>query len=368
MLSIDPQRCDHSTAPETVWVLTECVVGGAVPRVHVISGDEALVGRAPPAKIIVESPNVSKRHAMLSSTLKGVLVRDLGSTNGTFVNGIRVTEHLCLAGDLLQFARSTFRAARREEMPGGATVEGGALSFAQSFLQFDQLMSGRGLLPVFQPIVDLKDASLVGYELLARSTHEQLRNPQTMFATAALLGQECSLSELMRREGARIVCASPSRPNLFVNTHPKEVITERLMQSLAELQAECGSLKITLEIHEGAVTDREQMRAFREFLRSRSMLLAYDDFGAGQARMDELAEVPPDYLKFDIKLIRDLDTASGARQLMIKSLVRMTLDLGICPLAEGIETAGEAAVCAEFGFELAQGYHFGRPQPWSDGR
>jgi EAL domain-containing protein (putative c-di-GMP-specific phosphodiesterase class I) len=47
----------------------------------------------------------------------------------------------------------------------------------------------------------------------------------------------------------------------------------------------------------------------------------------------------------------------------VESLVRVTTDLGIVPLAEGIETAAEAEVCSQLGFRLAQGYHFGHPKP-----
>lgn len=351
----------------TAWLLTECVEGNVTSHTHLVAAGEILVGRTPPAGIVVEVPSVSKRHAMLRCRPDGLLVRDLGSTNGTFVNGTRIGEHLCNEGDLIQFAESMFRVSRREEANLGATEVASVELYAETLLQFDQLMNGRGVLPVFQPVIELERGTIVAYELLARSTHSRLLNPAAMFSTAALLGQECQLSELMRREGARIV-RSKGCPNLFVNTHPKEVVTPELLKSLAELREQCGGMPITVEIHEGSVTNRDEMRRVREALKRHSMLLAYDDFGAGQARLDELSEIPPDYLKFDIKLIRDLDTASPSRQMMIKTLVQMTLDLKIRPLAEGVETAGEAAICTELGFEFAQGYFFGRPMPWTDRR
>lgn len=347
-----------------VWELIECRDAAVAPCAHLIADSEVLVGRAPPATIVVDSPSVSKRHAILTSTPRGLLVRDLGSTNGTFINGSRIVESLCAKGDMLQFAKTMFRVNRRGGSAFGATQEGGALPYAASLLEFELLMNGNGVVPAFQPIVDFTDKSIVAYELLARSTHEHLRSPQSMFATATLLGQECQLSELMRSEGVRIINESKGCPNLFVNTHPKEVINPRLLASLSELRKKFGGTVITLEIHEAAIANRDEMREFRSFLRDHAMLLAFDDFGAGQARLDELSEVAPDYLKFDIKLIRDLDKAAPARRSMIETLVRMTCDLGTCPLAEGVETASEASTCQEVGFKLAQGYFFGRPQPW----
>lgn len=348
----------------TTWTLTECTEMGASGKTHLISDGEALIGRAPPATIVIESPSISKRHAMLRCEPHGLLVQDLGSTNGTFVNGSRIHEHCCSEGDLIQFATTVFRVTQRTRSHFGDTLEGGALPYAESLLEFDQLMNGRGLLPVFQPIVSLQDSTILAYELLARSAHQHLRNPQAMFGTAALLGQECNLSEMMRREGVCITGVSRNCPNLFVNTHPKEIINPKFLSSLENLHEHRAGMQITLEIHEAAITDRSQMLELREILRSHCMLLAYDDFGAGQARLDELSEIPPDYLKFDIKLIRDLDSATPARRSMIQSLVKMTRELGICPLAEGVETAGETQACQELGFELAQGYYFGRPEAW----
>ncbi|MFN7291976.1 MAG: EAL domain-containing protein, partial [Pirellula sp.] len=48
---------------------------------------------------------------------------------------------------------------------------------------------------------------------------------------------------------------------------------------------------------------------------------------------------------------------------LIRSIVQIVLDLNVVPLAEGIETEAEAKVCLELGFQLAQGYYFGRPSP-----
>jgi EAL domain-containing protein (putative c-di-GMP-specific phosphodiesterase class I) len=89
--------------------------------------------------------------------------------------------------------------------------------------------------------------------------------------------------------------------------------------------------------------------------------LAYDDFGAGQARLVELVDVPPDYLKFDMRLVQNLETASIERQRMLASLVKMVCDLGIKPLAEGIEQEGDHEICRQMGFDCAQGFLYGYP-------
>ena len=68
-------------------------------------------------------------------------------------------------------------------------------------------------------------------------------------------------------------------------------------------------------------------------------------------------------LKFDMKLVRGIDIAPKSKRQMVESLVHMTRDLGITPLAEGVETEEEATVCQQLGFELFQGFLFGSPIP-----
>jgi EAL domain-containing protein (putative c-di-GMP-specific phosphodiesterase class I) len=91
--------------------------------------------------------------------------------------------------------------------------------------------------------------------------------------------------------------------------------------------------------------------------------LAYDDFGAGQARLLELAEVPPDYLKFDMDLTRGIAVSTFAKQHMLGSLAQVANDLGVATVVEGVETAEERDACLQLGFELGQGFLFGRPSP-----
>lgn len=59
--------------------------------------------------------------------------------------------------------------------------------------------------------------------------------------------------------------------------------------------------------------------------------------------------------------MQNLESASIERQRMLGSLVQMVLDLGIAPLAEGIELEGDHEICRQVGFQFAQGYLYGYP-------
>src|SRR5690606_19128667 len=99
---------------------------------------------------------------------------------------------------------------------------------------------------------------------------------------------------------------------------------------------------LALEIHEAAIVDERAMYSLRNTLRELHVRLAYDDFGAGQARLDELTRFRPDYVKFDMKLVRDLHQAPPERRQMVARLVDIVRELGIVPLAEGIECEEES--------------------------
>jgi hypothetical protein len=81
-----------------VAVSTEFVGGESQPRLladdgrSFVIGDRPLViGRSPDADVVINDNNVSRRHAEVWRTSEGLAVRDLQSTNGTFVNGHRIT-------------------------------------------------------------------------------------------------------------------------------------------------------------------------------------------------------------------------------------------------------------------------------------
>ncbi|MEM8866490.1 MAG: EAL domain-containing protein [Planctomycetota bacterium] len=362
-MTTTPTSCPISAG---LWTLNECTDDGRHGQHVTVPAAPTIIGRTNETTITIASPSVSKRHAQIEMQHDRPVLTDLGSTNGTFVNGRAASKTPLADGDVVQFGASVFRVNKPQPIEFGATAEGNAAHFAAALLQFEELMTGAGVVPHFQPIVNLPEGQVEAYELLARSQLEELRNPGAMFSTAAKLGQEVALSELMRREGVRDALRMQDCHNLFVNTHPKEIMNERFLDSLAELRELAPELPITIEVHEAAVSTRDDMKRFRDVLDQNKMHLAYDDFGAGQARLDELTEVPPECLKFDIKLIRDIDTAPPSRQAMVETLVKMTLDLGVTPLAEGVETEAEARVCGQMGFQLAQGYFFGRPEPCSD--
>lgn len=352
-----------TTNENVTWLLSGQLQEEEAVRAIRINTSPFTVGRRNGTALTIENPSVSGKHAELTVEDGNLFVRDLGSTNGTFVNGMRITTPCKLKhGDLVQFAQIVFRAGVQTEMRDSRTVQDDAADRALALIQFDKLMTERAVTPHFQPIVDMSNKRSIGYELLGRSRLFGLTTPHAMFSAAAVLDLEAELSRILRYEGIRQAIQLGNQAQIFVNTHPAEMDEPALLEfSLRELRELAPESKIVLEIHEAAVTQVTQMRELCAALRDLEIGLAYDDFGAGQARLIELVEVPPDYLKFDINLVRNIQNATEERQRMLSNLVQMVQELGIASLAEGIELEEEYEICKQVGFEFAQGYLFGKP-------
>lgn len=348
---------------DVTWLLTGQLGADQVARAVTIASWPFIIGRSPSVTLTIASPTVSTQHAELRLENGELIVRDLRSTNGTFVNGARVTSEASLrAGDLLQLAEIVFRVTEQRGYVDCKTIAGDSTDRALAMIQFDKLIAERVVSPHYQPIVEMSNQRTIGFEVLGRSPLFGLGTPHAMFSAAALLDLEGELSRMLRDEGVRSAEALPSNPLVFVNTHPAELEDALLLEkSLRELRAAAPRAALVLEIHEAAVTSVTQMQALRQLLNELGMQLAYDDFGAGQARLAELGDAPPDYLKFDIQLVRGIDHASAERQRMLESLVKIVADLGIISLAEGVETAEEHAACKGMGFVYGQGFYYGTP-------
>ena len=133
-----------------------------------------------------------------------MLLRDLGSTNGTFVNGTRIQQPCTVQhGDLLQFGQVVFRVVQQCTESGPQTIQDDSCDRALALIQFDQLMTQRAVSPHFQPIVAMDDRRVLGYEVLARSRFFGLKDPHSMFAAAKVLNLEGELSRILREEGIR---------------------------------------------------------------------------------------------------------------------------------------------------------------------
>lgn len=345
------------------WVLIGATGINEKDREIPITGTRVVIGRRPDRDLVISHPTVSGCHAEILRKGDTLLVRDLGSTNGTRVNEQRIELPTPLhSGDRLCIGNVEMWVQVRAEQPDTGTMMASSVETSR-FLGFGRLLTDPAIIPFFQPIVCLKEGDLAGYEVLARSELPGFETPLKMISVAEQMGLEHEFSDVCRVVGVQHSQKLTQQRRLYLNTHPEEVGDPDLIESLVRLRENVPDLELTLEIHEALVTNQGVMTDLRAQLNDLNIQLAYDDFGAGQTRLLDLSEVPPDTLKFDISLIKGLSEAGPKRQQMVATLVSMVLDFGITPLAEGIETREDMEICREIGFVLAQGYFFERPHP-----
>ncbi|WP_240922046.1 EAL domain-containing protein [Oleiagrimonas sp. C23AA] len=120
--------------------------------------------------------------------------------------------------------------------------------------------------------------------------------------------------------------------------------------------------RIIFEINEAErVQDMSHLRDIVEHYRERGFKVAIDDFGAGYAGLNFLAEFDTDIIKLDMALIRHIDR-DPKRQIIVRGITDICRELDVDVVAEGVEDVDEFRALADFGVELFQGYFFARPQ------
>jgi EAL domain-containing protein (putative c-di-GMP-specific phosphodiesterase class I) len=362
---------------EAGWYLEDVGEGGMLQRVR-IHTLPFRIGRRQGLELVLSAPSVSMDHAEIYARGASLRVRDLGSTNGTFLNRVLVEDEAIREGDLLHFVDYEFRLGR-SDAPEAAPVRAGVVRpttvaqrgprphrFEQGTGELRELLR-EGLVTVaFQPIVLLSRGTVAAYEALGRGRHPLLdKSPTELLRIAESIGKEAELSRLFRKKAVELAVERPDLPTIFLNTHPSELSQRGLIESLDELRAIAPNLDLALEIHESVLWSPSAIAELRKWLTERNIALAYDDFGArgDERRLIELAEAPPHYLKFDRRVIADLDQAPAPKRRVLHSLLSLARDFLVKTVAEGIETAAEARACAELGFAYGQGFHIGRPRP-----
>lgn len=272
------------------------------------------IGRGDEADLTIRQNDVSRRHAEIFAANEQLYLRDLGSTNGTFVNNQKITVETPIMGnDVIHFAHIESRLSDKGAIAMDDNEETVLMQDQRSNRiplganELTELIDRKLIDVVFQPVVDA-DELVVGYEILGRGHHAALpKSPSELFRIAESVGLEVELSELFRSTGLTVAIENQLDKFILVNMHPRELENpRRLIDGLENARVNCDAFRIVLEIHEQAVTNLASLQSLSDELAKLKVGIAYDDFGAGQARLIELSGAPPEIVKFDIELIRDL--------------------------------------------------------------
>jgi EAL domain-containing protein (putative c-di-GMP-specific phosphodiesterase class I) len=227
-----------------------------------------------------------------------------------------------------------------------------------------EIIQNREIWTGFQPIIDLTDRAIIGYEGLSRGPRgSDLEYPRELFGLAARYEMTEELERACRRQAFEDWKVLNREGRLFINTVPATVRDTSFLGRgvLDYLGPDLSPQGVTLEITERSVIEnlnlyREAMHEFTDL----GFTFAIDDVGAGYSGLETVAVLEPAYLKIDIALVRDVHLKTVSQQ-VVKAILEMGDSLGATVVAEGVETQPEADALLKIGVRWAQGYLFARP-------
>jgi EAL domain-containing protein (putative c-di-GMP-specific phosphodiesterase class I) len=223
---------------------------------------------------------------------------------------------------------------------------------------------------VYQPIVRLPEGEVHAVEALVRWEHpvRGLVRPDQFIPVAEQNGLIVELGAWILNTACGRLAAwraqmGPGAPaKVSVNVSARQLARPGFVGTVAAalagtgLPAEC----LAVEVTETAVFEGGQAVVALHELRDLGVRVALDDFGTGHSSLGLLQTVPVDTIKVDKSFV-DRITESGRHAVIAEALIQVSTGLGLAAVAEGVETAEQAAALYRLGYRLLQGYHYGRP-------
>ncbi|MEM8963176.1 MAG: EAL domain-containing protein, partial [Acidobacteriota bacterium] len=210
--------------------------------------------------------------------------------------------------------------------------------------------------------------------LSAPPSDTSFSSPEMLFSYAEETDRIVELERLCRREAVmrsgrwtpRVASRlEAENPKLFLNCSAPAFTDPELCETLIALTGAVGYRPddIVLEVTERvAITEWQAFQTALARVRRAGLKVAIDDMGSGYSSLHAVAEIEPDYLKFDLSLILNIHRSRIKRNLL-ESLVLLADKISARTIAEGLECEDEFETVRRMGIEYGQGYLFARPAP-----
>jgi diguanylate cyclase (GGDEF)-like protein len=234
-----------------------------------------------------------------------------------------------------------------------------------------QAVADRTLHVAFQPIVSLGERRVAGVEALARWQHPELGTvpPDVFVPVAERAGLIGDLGLLVLRRACVEFASWPGSQSTYlsVNVSPSQMLDASFPSKVAATLYEVGLRpgQLVLEVTENALADESEVIGTLRRLREFGIRIAIDDFGTGYASLRYLHRFPADIVKIDRTYVQDIARDPAAVHIL-GTLWQLFGAIGLTAVAEGIEDPAQAAMLAELGCQVGQGFLYGRPGPLTD--
>jgi diguanylate cyclase (GGDEF)-like protein len=225
--------------------------------------------------------------------------------------------------------------------------------------ELEAIIASERIEVVFQPIFDIGNNRLLGYEALARGPrNSRFEFPLSLFSSADQYGLRTELEELSIRKAASGFVDKRLPGKLFLNVSPDIMLRLNTIGSaiyrLLILDPDCP--RLVLELSEKyPLHDMKQIRLLSELIHEHGHEIAIDDLGTGYSGLLAWSEVRPDYVKIDRHFVNGIHTDSVKRE-FVRSIHEISRGLFCKVIAEGIEDARELEVLRGIGIKFGQGF------------
>ena len=233
--------------------------------------------------------------------------------------------------------------------------------------QINDAIEKRQIVPYLQAMVD-SSGKVVGAEALVRWNHPKygFLSPAKFVPIFEKNGMIAEVDKYMWRCACEILASwKKTHPDLFlsVNISPKDFyfmdVEEEIRSAAREF--DINPARLRLEITETVMmTDIANRVKILDSLKESGFLVEMDDFGSGYSSLNLLKDMPVDVIKIDMMFLNKSDNETKAR-MILKNIIRLSENLGIEPLTEGVETIDQFRMLNQMGCRLFQGYYFAKP-------
>jgi len=230
----------------------------------------------------------------------------------------------------------------------------------------DALIEAQDVVTLYQPILDLRNLTVLGHEVFTRGpAGGPFEDAEGLFLLAERTGRLTEFERLCRTRALATARRHLRRGHkLFLNTSAGALKDPDVAGSAFVDEVEHQGLDhadVVLEITERvAVGERQAYQDVLRRLKREGFGLAIDDMGAGYSSLQAVVEIEPDYLKFDISLVRNIDRSLIKRSLL-ETLVELAEKIDSEVIAEGIEAESEFRTLRDLGVNLGQGRYLAPP-------
>jgi EAL domain-containing protein (putative c-di-GMP-specific phosphodiesterase class I) len=223
------------------------------------------------------------------------------------------------------------------------------------------ILASRKLRTVYQPVFDIQERTVVGFEALIRGPAGELEQPDVLFAAARESDLALELESLCLETIFRRLPRATQQRKLFVNASPR-LLTHPVFlddRNLEEIRR--AHPQVVIEVSEKEVVgDYHAFRGVLDRLRGNGLQIAIDDAGSGYSGLEAILQLRPQYIKVANTIVQNLHEETIKRG-VITALASVGREIDASLIAEGIEQPEELKALVDLGVNYGQGFLLGRP-------